>query len=185
MSPNPAPPSLPALLDDLSAAEREVAGFFGALSPEELVTRVGDAWSPAEHLAHLNIAVTMTGRGFSMPREELVSRFGEREGGSKPAEEIREAYAAALAGGGKATGRFVPEPVDAAPGESGPVRQELLSRWAEVNEALRAALSRWSEEDIDRLQLPHPLLGNLTLREIGGFAALHARHHVTGAKKRL
>ena len=55
---------LSALLHALVDAERAVADFFATLSPDEVVTRAGDAWSPAEHLMHLNITTSAIARGF-------------------------------------------------------------------------------------------------------------------------
>jgi hypothetical protein len=45
------PFELPSLLDALTTAETSVAEFFGALTPAEGSSRVGDAWTPAEHVA--------------------------------------------------------------------------------------------------------------------------------------
>jgi len=38
-------------------------------------------------------------------------------------------------------------------------------------------LSGFSEEDLDKLILPHPLLGKLTLREMMYFTIYHVQHH--------
>ncbi|MCB9182399.1 MAG: DinB family protein [Flavobacteriales bacterium] len=37
--------------------------------------------------------------------------------------------------------------------------------------------SRWSESDLERYLLPHPLLGKLTLREMLYFTLYHVQHH--------
>ncbi|MFN2437645.1 MAG: hypothetical protein ABR503_00495 [Chitinophagaceae bacterium] len=38
-------------------------------------------------------------------------------------------------------------------------------------------LNKYSEEEIDRFVLPHPLLGKLTLREMMYFTIYHVEHH--------
>jgi hypothetical protein len=53
------------LIQALTAAEAEVAAFFASLSGDEFALRQGAAWSPAGHLAHLNISVSARARGFS------------------------------------------------------------------------------------------------------------------------
>jgi hypothetical protein len=64
-------------------------------------------------------------------------------------------------------------------------RTALLARWERVNARLREALEGWSERDLDRILLPHPLLGKLTTREMLFFTLYHDRHHVEAAKRRL
>ena len=38
-------------------------------------------------------------------------------------------------------------------------------------------LDKFSEEDLDKFILPHPLLGKLTMREMMYFTIYHAQHH--------
>jgi uncharacterized damage-inducible protein DinB len=55
---------------------------------------------------------------------------------------------------------------------------------AAVQELVRAA-GRWSERALDARQLPHPLLGKLTVREMLFFTLYHNRHHVDVVKRRM
>jgi hypothetical protein len=54
-----------------------------------------------------------------------------------------------------------------------------------VNRWLGRALGRWSEQELDRVTLPHPLLGKLTAREVAYFTVYHGRHHVEAVRRRL
>jgi hypothetical protein len=168
------------LLDSITSSEISVAGFFGELSDEEAVHRVGDAWTPLEHLAHLNTAVSAVARGFGINRLLLRIRFGRSRSGSRTYDQIRDLYRGHLAAGGRARGGFIPT-------KGGDIadRAEIFARWARVNARLRAAVSEWSDRDLDRLRLPHPLMGNLTAREMLWFTLYHNDHHVTAAKSRL
>jgi hypothetical protein len=76
-------------------------------------------WSPAEHLDHLNIAVSAVARGFGMSPLILRLGFGSSKRQSRTYEELRADYQSRLAAGGRASGRFVPvrettDPADAA-----------------------------------------------------------------------
>jgi hypothetical protein len=62
---------------------------------------------------------------------------------------------------------------------------ELLARWQRVNQRLRAAVQTWPERDLDRIQLPHPILGNLTAREMLFFTIYHGHHHIAATQSRL
>lgn len=179
------PSSREDILQALAGVEAEVAAFFASLSADEFVLRVGDAWTPAEHLAHLNVSVSAVARGVGMPRALLLLRFGPSFAASRPYEAIRETYRATLAGGGRASGVYVP-PRDEASGEQVEEhRNALLARWARANFRLRGTASGWSERALDRIRLPHPLLGKLTTREMLFFTLYHNQHHVDAAKRRL
>lgn len=169
----------------LESVEAEVASFFGSLSAEEMILRAGAAWTAMEHLMHLNTSVSAVARGLSAPRWLLRLRFGRARGASRTYEQVRETYRAALAGGGGATGVFVPEREDLSTAVAGERAGEVLARWARVNERLRSALRGWSERELDRIRLPHPLLGKLTSREMLFFTLYHNQHHIAAAGRRL
>ena len=42
---------------------------------------------------------------------------------------------------------------------------------------INKALDRFTEEDLDHVILPHPILGKLTVREMMYFTMLHVEHH--------
>ena len=173
------------LLDSISSEERAVAEFFRSLSAEEFVLRVGDSWTPAEHLHHMNIAVSAVARALSISPWILRIRFGQGRRPSRSFVEVRDDYRGRLARGGRASGRFVP-PRENLPAEETTSRQtQLLARWQRVNARLTASLERWSDRNLDRIQLPHPILGKITAREMVFFIIYHGDHHIAAAKSRL
>ena len=175
----------PATLAALADAETAVAKFFGGLPDSEFILRVDEAWTPAEHLAHLNTSVSAAARGFGISRLLLRLRFGKARQPSRSYEELRDYYRARLAGGGRASGGFVPKRKELSGSAVPAHRTELLARWQRVNERLRDAVQPWSEKNLDTLQMPHPLLGKLTAREILFFTVYHNHHHIAGAQSRL
>lgn len=182
---NIAPPRIEALTDDLRAAEADVAAFFGGLSIENLTLRAGDAWTAAEHLAHLNTAVSAVARGLAMPRWILRIRFGRNRKSRRTYQQLVDDYRGRLAGGGMASGEFIPAREDGPTENATRRRHELLSRWERVNTRLRNALKQWNESDLDRIRLPHPLLGTISAREMVYFTMYHNRHHIISASVRL
>lgn len=177
--------SLAVLMQALTRSEGEVASFFGSLSPDEFALRMNDAWTPAEHVEHLSIAVNAVARGFSMPQWLLRLRFGTARRPSRTFEQLRDDYRARLTAGGRATGRFVPGREDLTIEQRARRQTEILARWGRANGRLRAALDGWTERDLDRVRLPHPLLGTITAREMLFFTIYHAPHHVAAARTRL
>jgi hypothetical protein len=175
----------PAVLSALADVERDVARFFGSLSEDHFVLRAGEAWTPAEHLSHLNTAVSAVARGFGVPRWILALRFGRTRRPSRTFEEVRDVYHQRLAAGGRARGKFIPARADASSGSIAEQRAALLARWQRVNARLRSAVEGWSDRELQRTQLPHPLIGKLTAHEMLLFTIYHNQHHIAGARSRL
>ena len=183
--PNPEPHSKDEILRAIREIEAEVASFFGGLSDTELVHREGDAWTPAEHLAHLSTSVSAVARGLAMPRLLLRLRFGASSAPSRSYRQTCDLYRERLAGGGRASGGFVPPREDPEPAAVPDLRRAILARWGRVNGRLCAGLAPWSERELDRIGMPHPLLGRLTTREMLFFTLYHDRHHIEAARRRL
>ena len=180
-----APKTRDEIIRALADVEREVAEFFGGLGDGELTRREGEAWTPSEHLRHLDRSVRAVARGLEYPRWLLRLRFGRARQPSRGYDEVRSVYRARLAAGGKSTPEFTPPREEVAASEVGAYRARLLGRWADANARLRAAVEKWPEEALDRILLPHPLLGKLTVREMLYFTLYHDRHHVEGLRRRM
>lgn len=169
----------------LVEVEREVADFFSSLRDDEFVHRVDAAWTPAEHLHHLNISVSAVAKALGYPKLLPRILFGRARGPSRTFEGVRDTYRELLAGGGGATGAYIPPRDDPAPGQVPARREALLARWGRVNARLRSGAESWTDAHLDRIRLPHPLLGKLTVREMLFFTLYHNTHHVAAAKRRL
>jgi len=86
-------------------------------------------------------------------------------------------YQAALANGAKASGPYIPKTIPHK-------RQKALARTLNRTVVtLSRRIHQYSEPQLDRLRLPHPILGKITLREMLYFTIYHAGHHVKGAQK--
>jgi hypothetical protein len=137
----------------------------------------GDGWSPAMHLRHLTRSTRPVAQALGIPRLLLRLRFGRVTTPSRRWEPLVSDYRAALAAGGRATARFVPTdtPTSGAPDAR---RTEILRSWHDCVRALDLRLSRWPEDALDAVRVPHPLLGLLTMREMLLFTVYHTAHHL-------
>ena len=113
----------------------------------------------------------------------LRVRFGYAHAPSRTFGALRADYLAALEAGGKA-GRFAPSP-EAVPADPEGRRKEVLQRWTSTNESLATAWERWRSRDFDQAQIPHPLLGKLTAREMAIFTVYHTSHHLSLVASRM
>jgi hypothetical protein len=73
--------------------------------------------------------------------------------------------------GGRATGRFVPKEVVISQ------KPKLLLLLKDTIDKLYLQLTNFSEQDLDTIILPHPLLCKITLREMMYFTIYHVKHH--------
>lgn len=139
-------------------------------------TRQGAAWSPAEHIRHLSRASRPLVTALNLPRLLLRLRFGRPRGPSEGYEHIRSRYLDLLDAGATA-GRFAPPP-EPLPADPEARRAEILAEWSRTTVDLVNASGRWPEPSLDRYQLPHPLLGMLTVHDMLDFTLYHTAHHL-------
>ena len=176
------PRTSPEIRRELRALHERSTVFWEAFSTADFLAPMGEAWSPADNVRHLIKSIRPLARGLRMPRVLILLRFGPAWRASRGYAEIREVYQGALARGGEA-GRFAPSP-EGPPADPEAWRREVMGRWREVAEALDGAIALWSEGALDRLRLPHPLLGKLTVREMLLFTLYHNLHHVENVARR-
>lgn len=170
----------------LVAVHRRVHEVFAQFPADVFHQRPGPYWSPAEHLVHLCKSESAIARGMNMPRFLLRLRFGKPKAPTRSYADIRELYRNHLARGAKSTAEFVPapEPPPADETEASRRQTDTLDRWQRANHRLEEAVAAWTKADLDRVVLPHPLLGRLTVREMLFFDIYHDLHHAARALER-
>ena len=165
------------LLELLDRIQSEAAAYWSEFGDEEFFARIGPAWSPAENVRHLSKSIRPVTKAMRMPRFVMRLMFGAARRPSLAYDALVERYRGALAAGGEA-GRF-------APSESATRdRATIMRHYTEANADLREQIARWPERAFDRFQLPHPLMGKLTVREMLYFTLYHQRHHMDVVKRR-
>jgi DinB superfamily len=109
-------------------------------------------------------------KALSMPKEQLIM-FGVPSQPSGTYQDVVDRYLSVLGAGVKATGGFVAQYTE------GDTLADTLSRFDEQHTTLVSILESFTEEELDKYQLPHPVLGNMTLREMFYFMVFHIGHH--------
>jgi hypothetical protein len=181
----PPPSTRDTLLAALSSAHEGGKTYWESLSLPTFFAPLGPgAWSPAQHVRHLTKTARAVTRGLTLPRVVLWLMFRPARRASRGYAELLETYHAALAGGARASGPYIPEERPA-PADPAAARAALLAADAAATSALIAALRRWPERAFDRYRLPHPALGKLTVREMLFFTVFHTRHHADVVRRRL
>lgn len=165
----------------LSAEFESVHSYFSDIPQTLFFTAPPNVWSPAENLDHLIRACKPVALGLGLPKFTLRLRFGRPSHPSRTLHEVRRTYVEdALSNGGVASGPYLPDVPTNSAG-----RLKLLTTWQALAPPFIRNLSRWTESDLDRHQVVHPLLGNMTAREILFFTLYHNMHHVNDVQRLL
>lgn len=172
------------LYSGLHSMHSEVHQALVELPTEVFVAPQGEYWSPADHLRHLIRSNRPLAIALGSPKLILRFRFGKSAAPSQSFEQIVERYHALLAAGGKASGRFLPSPKPSE-GDDRAWQRMILERWKSVGDDLQGLYRKWGDKPLDRLVLPHPLLGNLTVREMLYFTLYHNHHHARRIFERM
>lgn len=182
----PAPVTGPGIRAALEELHAESVRYWSAMGTAVFLAPLGDAWSPAENVRHLTKSMRAVTQGLRVPRIVLLLRFGRPGHPSRSYETMRETYRARLAQGADA-GRFGPgaRPAGTVRADPEAERVQIMAYHATAVRGLLDAIQPWPERALDRRQLPHPLLGNLTVREMLLFTLYHNRHHVDGVRRRI
>ena len=136
----------------------------------EVILSKNGKWSPAQQLVHIVKSVAPVRLAFIFPSFLLKIIFGSANRPSKTYDALISKYHAKLAAGGKASARFVPQLETTSIEKNSKQLQQLIK-------SLTSQVNSFEEDQLDRLILPHPLLGKLTLREMLYFTIYHVEHH--------
>lgn len=169
-----------AALDDL---RNQGLSFWTEFAPNKFAAPIGEAWSPADNVRHLIKSTLPVTKALKLPGLALRTLFGPAKEASMSYGDLVAKYRALLAAGGNA-GKFAPSAA-AVPDDKELWQRKLVSVCRDSIADLSQATTRWSESDLDRYRLPHPLLGKLTLREMLLFTLYHYTHHKENVVRRM
>ncbi len=153
--------------------------YIESLSDQEFMFSRNEKWTAGQQLDHLVRAVKPLTQGFMLPTFVFGFLFGKSNRAGKTFEELVAKYKQKLAAGGRASGRFIPQPIPLTK------KTALNRKLNSLASKLASQISRLSEKDLDTYILPHPLLGKLTLREMMYFTIYHAKHHEENIRTEL
>lgn len=138
-------------------------------------------WSVAENLQHLIISTNTSTLAYSLPKFLVKWIGGHSNRNPEGYEELKARYFAKLEEGAKASGRYVPDPIEVKYG-----KQKLIHNWNKACFKFISALEHnRSEADLDAYFIKHPLLGRISLRALCYFTIFHTEHHLNNIDKRL
>lgn len=159
------------LLQGFEGEVKAVEDWYKAQDASLFSEKGEELWSAAQHLHHLIKSNKPLGNGMGFPYFVLRLKFGKAKAPSRSYDEVVAVYKQALADGGQATGPYVPREI------GNEEKAGILGRYRCDAEQFKKNLSKWPDERLDKLRIPHPLIGDMTLREILCFTVYHNGHH--------
>jgi uncharacterized damage-inducible protein DinB len=149
--------------------------WFKAIPADQFFIRKGEVWSASDNVDHLIKAIKPIALALKMPRLGLQTMFGKAEHPSRAYDEICKIYVDEIVKGAQASGRFLPN--QESPSQPEEQKKELLYQLNKASTSLISALEKWQDMELDQYQLPHPILGKITIREILFFTIYHTLRH--------
>jgi len=159
------------LIEAMNENHTRFINYINTLSEAEFMFALEDKWSAGQQLDHLVRSTKPLILAVRLPKFLLQLIFGEANRPSKSYEELVEKYLIKIKEGAKATGNFIPPPVGY--DKKLKLQKELASVIVKINKGLK----NFTEEELDKCILPHPLLGKITFREMMYFSIYHVDHH--------
>ncbi len=160
----------------LSDGFAEVAAWYEALPDEKFEVGPDGKWSAGETLDHLIRSSQPLNKALRLPKIGPRILFGTSKSPSRDYDGVVNVYLDKLKKGGKASGQFVPK------GGSAADKQKMIAAYLHEGTRLAEVTRSWSESDLDKYVLPHPLIGKMTVREMLLFTIYHTGHHLKTLK---
>ena len=169
------------IVQQLFEVSNELTHFSAEINSELFFYQPADKWSVAQNITHLTTAAKSTIPAFKFPKFIIRLYVGKPNRPSRTYDELVAKYKLKLEQGGRASGRFIPNPVLPAIG-----KEKILNDFSRANSRLSAAIqAKWDDTKLDEYIAPHPLLGKITQRELCYFTIYHTWHHLAIIKERL
>ncbi|BDD12083.1 hypothetical protein FUAX_45150 (plasmid) [Fulvitalea axinellae] len=166
------------IIKNLVQRHQEFGEYLGSLSRKDFEISRKEKWNAGQDLDHIVKSIKPLSNVLSN-KEFIATKFGKGNGISSDYEILVSRYKDKIAEGGVAFGEFIPEKI------SWDKKEGLLRQLHELIEKITEALQQYTEEELDELLLPHPLLGSLTVREMLYFTNYHVTHHRNNISRNL
>ena len=165
------------LINALMDANQRVTKWFTEVPAGVFFIRQGEVWSASDNVDHLIKSHKPLARALKLPKFTLQAMFGQPEKPSMTYEELCQIYRDAIAKGGQAFGRYLPN--QQSPANPEIAKSGLLNQFSKASAELVSAAEKWKENELDEYLLPHPLIGKLTIREMLFFTIYHNLRHAS------
>lgn len=158
------------IIQRLQSEHNAFTDFIASLSETDLYQALPGKWNAVQQLRHVYLCLRPIKLAASLPRFLPLLLFGSAKKASSSYDALVQAYQEKLRQGGKAPFMYVP-------GNAKADTEKSIQALKDLVNSLCVRVASYDEAALDRIVLPHPLLGKLTMRELLYFAIYHVGHH--------
>lgn len=163
------------LIDTFLKNHQTLVSYVNSLSDDQFTFSNSEKWTAGQQLSHAYICLLPFLK--VLPSKEFIlQKFGKINRATWSYDEVIENY---LKTNLKAPDNFLPGKIS--PEE----RSKISNDFLQVLSILQQLLNDYTDEELDTLVLPHPLLGTLSIREMFYLMSYHPIHHLRQAKLNL
>ena len=144
---------------------------FTEFTKQEFEYSYNGKWHAGQQLQHLILSIKPLVKAFGTPKEKLAQLFGTANRKHRELKEVLSLVEDQLPTGIKAPEYLLPENIKYS--EKVNLQETLHSLIYELSRKI----DHFSENELDKYCLKHPVLGLLTLREMLENALFHVEHH--------
>ena len=163
------------LIERFYINHQEMIDYVNSLTDEQFMYRENGKWTAGQQFSH--VYLTLLPFLKVLPSKEFImQKFGKINRPTWNYTTVIENYFKTSL---KAPPQFLPEqvPLEQKAIITANIQKKLLS--------IQQLLNQYTDDELDTLVLPHPLLGNLTIREMFYLMTYHPTHHLIQTKKNL
>lgn len=166
------------LIANFNNTHQQFLQYMQALNDVEFSAAPANKWTPGQQLEHVYLCLKPLAQVLAS-KEFIQQKFGTINRPTANYDEVISNYKAALEKGGKAPDRFVPAAVEVTR------KADLIKLTNQMLDTISSQLQTYTDTELDSLAIPHPLLGNLSIREMFHLMTYHATHHLNQTKQNL
>lgn len=154
---------------------QEVIEYVNSLTDDEFTYSHNNKWTAGQQYSHVCLTILPFPRALSS-KEFILQKFGKINRSTWNYDLVIENYFKTSL---QAPQQFLPEEVK--PDQKATITTDIKKALFTIEQLLE----QYTEEEFDTLVLPHPLLGDLTIREMFYLMGYHATHHLRQTKQNL
>lgn len=163
------------LIATFCANHQTFMDYINSLTDDELVSSFHEKWTAAQQLSHVYLCLLPFPKVLAA-KAYILQKFGKINRTIWDYDMVIEQY---LQTSLKAPLQFLPEQVGSEQ------KTKISADLQEILSVIRKLLNEFTDEELDSLVIPHPLLGNLTIREMFYLMSYHPLHHLEQTRKNL
>ncbi len=168
-----------AIIAQLDQSFAPLFDLVAALEQEAFEKQINDKWSAGQQLLHIYLSLKPLSDGLGYPKM-AIKMMGTSDKPVKTYDQLVTYYEEILREkGAPKDSPYTPDFVKF------DQKQVLLDKVKHKLDKLIEHLDKFSEDELDAILLPHPLIGKIVIREMLYFTIYHTQHHIKKTKENL